>query len=145
MQKQKYIQWTCGPLTSTLSTSQKSTPREELSLLELIVTSKKRGRYGGWWGAGPQARELLGRDSGALSCLLPSLLQARQILDQTPVKELVTLKWKRYGRPYFCVLAATYLLYIVCFRVLCVPPLKPRTDNETDPRDGTLYQQKPVR
>lgn len=60
------------------------------------------------------------------------------------MKELVTLKWKRYGRPYFCVLAATYLLYIVCFTVCCVyRPLKPRTDNETDPRDSTLYQQKP--
>ncbi|KAI4543375.1 hypothetical protein MG293_006169 [Ovis ammon polii] len=113
VQKQKYIQWTCGPLTSTLyDLTEIDSSGEELSLLELIVTSKKR--------------------------------EARQILDQTPVKELVTLKWKRYGRPYFCVLAATYLLYIVCFTVCCVyRPLKPRTDNETDPRDSTLYQQKP--
>ncbi|XDC54959.1 hypothetical protein R6Z07M_006141 [Ovis aries] len=113
VQKQKYIQWTCGPLTSTLyDLTEIDSSGEELSLLELIITSKKR--------------------------------EARQILDQTPVKELVTLKWKRYGRPYFCVLAATYLLYIVCFTVCCVyRPLKPRTDNETDPRDSTLYQQKP--
>uniref|UniRef100_A0A8B9WWP2 Ion transport domain-containing protein n=1 Tax=Bos mutus grunniens TaxID=30521 RepID=A0A8B9WWP2_BOSMU len=70
---------------------------------------------------------------------------ARQILDQTPVKELVTLKWKRYGRPYFCVLAAMYLLYIVCFTMCCVyRPLKPRTDNETDPRDNTIWEQKPL-
>ncbi|XP_055277381.1 transient receptor potential cation channel subfamily V member 6 isoform X1 [Moschus berezovskii] len=114
VQKRKYIQWTCGPLTSTLyDLTEIDSSGEELSLLELIVTSKKR--------------------------------EARQILDQTPVKELVTLKWKRYGRPYFCVLAATYLLYIVCFTMCCVyRPLKPRTDNETDPRDNTLCQQKPL-
>uniref|UniRef100_A0A8B9WX31 Ion transport domain-containing protein n=1 Tax=Bos mutus grunniens TaxID=30521 RepID=A0A8B9WX31_BOSMU len=114
VQKQKYIQWTCGPLTSTLyDLTEIDSSGEELSLLELIVTSKKR--------------------------------EARQILDQTPVKELVTLKWKRYGRPYFCVLAAMYLLYIVCFTMCCVyRPLKPRTDNETDPRDNTIWEQKPL-
>ncbi|XP_006051608.3 transient receptor potential cation channel subfamily V member 6 isoform X2 [Bubalus kerabau] len=112
VQKQKYIQWTCGPLTSTLyDLTEIDSSGEELSLLELIVTSKKR--------------------------------EARQILDQTPVKELVTLKWKRYGRPYFCMLAAMYLLYIVCFTMCCVyRPLKPRTDNETDPRDNTIWEQK---
>eukprot|EP00070_Physeter_catodon_P039207 XP_028346101.1 LOW QUALITY PROTEIN: transient receptor potential cation channel subfamily V member 6-like [Physeter catodon] len=74
MQKRKHIQWTCGPLTSTLyDLTEIDSPGEGQSLLELIVTSKKR--------------------------------EARQILDQTPVKELVNLKWKRYGRPYFCMLA----------------------------------------
>lgn len=59
------------------------------------------------------------------------------------MKELVSLKWKRYGRPYFCLLGALYLLYIVCFTVCCVyRPLKPRTDNRTQPRDNTLLQQK---
>nr|XP_058929474.1 transient receptor potential cation channel subfamily V member 6-like [Kogia breviceps] len=112
MQKRKHIQWTCGPLTSTLyDLTEIDSPGEEQSLLELIVTSKKR--------------------------------EARQILDQTPVKELVNLKWKRYGRPYFCMLAAIYLLYMVCFTTCCVyRPLHPRTDNQTGPRDNTLLQQK---
>ena len=59
------------------------------------------------------------------------------------MKELVNLKWKRYGWPYFCVLAAIYLLYMVCFTTCCVyRPLNPRTDNQTGPRDNTLLQQK---
>ena len=59
------------------------------------------------------------------------------------MKELVSLKWKRYGRPYFCVLGAIYLLYIVCFTMCCVyRPLKPRTNNHTGPRDNRLLQQK---
>nr|XP_006210152.1 transient receptor potential cation channel subfamily V member 6 [Vicugna pacos] len=112
MQKWKHIQWTCGPLTSTLyDITEIDSQGEDPSLLELIVTSKKR--------------------------------EARQVLDQTPLKELVSLKWKRYGRPYFCMLGAIYLLYIVCFTVCCVyRPLKPRTSNQTSPRDNTLLQQK---
>ena len=59
------------------------------------------------------------------------------------MKELVSLKWKKYGRPYFCVLGTIYLLYIICFTVCCVyRPLKPRTNNHTGPRDNTLLQQK---
>ncbi|XP_077004375.1 transient receptor potential cation channel subfamily V member 6 isoform X2 [Tamandua tetradactyla] len=112
MQKRKHIQWTYGPLTSTLyDLTEIDSSGDEQSLLELIVTTKKR--------------------------------EARQILDQTPVKELVSLKWKRYGRPYFCMLATIYVLYIICFTMCCVyRPLKPRTSNNTDPRDKTLYQQK---
>ncbi|KAM6167637.1 transient receptor potential cation channel subfamily V member 6 [Erethizon dorsatum] len=111
MQKRKHIQWTYGPLTSTLyDLTEIDSSGDEQSLLELIVTTKKR--------------------------------EARQILDQTPVKELVSLKWKRYGRPYFCVLGAIYVLYIICFTVCCVyRPLKPRTTNQTSPRDNTLLQQ----
>ena len=55
----------------------------------------------------------------------------------------MSLKWKRYGRPYFCVLGAIYVLYIICFTMCCVyRPLKPRITNRTNPRDNTLMQQK---
>ncbi|KAM4874513.1 transient receptor potential cation channel subfamily V member 6 isoform 1-T1 [Thomomys bottae] len=112
MQKRKHIQWTYGPLTSTLyDLTEIDSPGDEQSLLELIVTTKKR--------------------------------EARQILDQTPVKELVSLKWKRYGQPYFCILGTIYLVYMICFTMCCVyRPLKPRTTNRTNPRDNTLLQQK---
>ncbi|XP_064374937.1 transient receptor potential cation channel subfamily V member 6-like isoform X2 [Dromaius novaehollandiae] len=69
--------------------------------------------------------------------------EARQILDLTPVKELVSLKWNMYGRPYFCFLALFYVLYMVCFTMCCIyRPLKPRTDNKTSSRDNTIYIQK---
>ncbi|KAL2311229.1 hypothetical protein Nmel_002922 [Mimus melanotis] len=69
--------------------------------------------------------------------------EARQILDLTPVKELVSLKWNMYGRPYFCFLALFYILYMVCFTMCCVyRPLKPRTGNRTSSRDNTIYVQK---
>nr|XP_056704467.1 transient receptor potential cation channel subfamily V member 6-like [Euleptes europaea] len=69
--------------------------------------------------------------------------EARQILDMTPVKELVSLKWNTYGRPYFCFLALFYVLYMICFTMCCsYRPLKDRPDNQTDDRDNTLLVQK---
>ncbi|XP_075413882.1 transient receptor potential cation channel subfamily V member 5 [Tenrec ecaudatus] len=114
MQRRKHIQWMYGPLTSTLyDLTEIDSCGEELSFLELVVSSKKR--------------------------------EARQILDQTPVKELVNLKWKQYGRPYFCVLSTIYLLYIICFTMCCVyRPLKSRGYNRTHSRDITILQQKPL-
>ncbi|KAM3843571.1 transient receptor potential cation channel subfamily V member 6-like [Vipera latastei] len=69
--------------------------------------------------------------------------EARRILDITPVKELVNLKWNTYGRPYFCFLALFYVLYMICFTMCCVyRPLKNRSDNQTDERDNTISVQK---
>ncbi|XP_062984552.1 transient receptor potential cation channel subfamily V member 5 [Elgaria multicarinata webbii] len=69
--------------------------------------------------------------------------EARQILDMTPVKELVSLKWRTCGRPYFCFLALFYVLYIICFTMCCsYRPLKNRPENRTDERDTKLLIQK---
>uniref|UniRef100_A0A667IHK4 Transient receptor potential cation channel subfamily V member 5 n=1 Tax=Lynx canadensis TaxID=61383 RepID=A0A667IHK4_LYNCA len=112
MQKRKHIQWTYGPLTSTLyDLTEIDSWGEDMSFLELVISSKKR--------------------------------EARQILDQTPVKELVSLKWKRYGQRYFHILGALYMLYMICFTACCIyRPLKFRLGNRTDPRDNTVLQQK---
>lgn len=138
MQKRKHIQWTYGPLTSTLyDLTEIDSSGDDQSLLELIVTTKKREVQSF------TAQALVRGDRVMVVTFLSFLLQARQILDQTPVKELVSLKWKRYGRPYFCVLGAIYVLYIICFTMCCVyRPLKPRITNRTNPRDNTLLQQK---
>ncbi|XP_020853689.1 transient receptor potential cation channel subfamily V member 5 [Phascolarctos cinereus] len=112
MQKRKYIQWTCGPLTSTLyDLTDIDSWGEEMSFLELVVSTKKR--------------------------------QVRQILEQTPVKQLVSLKWNRFGRRYFYILGATYVLYMVCFTMCCIyRPLKPRSNNQTSSRDINVRQEK---
>lgn len=74
---------------------------------------------------------------------LSSFSQARQILEQTPVKELVSLKWRKYGQPYFCLLGALYILYMICFSTCCVyRPLKFRDTNRTYSRDNTIMEQK---
>ncbi|XP_052577396.1 transient receptor potential cation channel subfamily V member 5 [Peromyscus californicus insignis] len=112
MQKRKHIQWSCGPLTSSLyDITEIDSWGEELSFLELVVSSKKK--------------------------------EARQILEQTPVKELVSLKWKKYGQPYFCLLGALYIFYMICFTTCCVyRPLKFRDTNRTHSRDNTIMEQK---
>ncbi|XP_044102694.1 transient receptor potential cation channel subfamily V member 5 isoform X2 [Neovison vison] len=112
MQKRKHIQWTYGPLTSTLyDLTEIDSWGEDVSFLELVVSSKKR--------------------------------EARQILEQTPVKQLVSFKWKKYGRRYFYILGALYTLYMICFTTCCIyRPLKFRMGNRTDPRDNTVLQQK---
>ncbi|KAM5255893.1 transient receptor potential cation channel subfamily V member 5 [Ctenodactylus gundi] len=114
MQKRKHIQWSCGPLTSILyDLTEIDSWGEELSFLELVVSSKKR--------------------------------EVRHILEQTPVKELVSLKWKKYGQPYFCILGALYILYMICFTMCCIyRPLKFRDGNRTNSRDNTILQQKPL-
>lgn len=79
----------------------------------------------------------------AVHSALSYFWQARQILEQTPVKELVSLKWRKYGQPYFCFLGALYILYMICFSICCVyRPLKFRETNRTHSRDNTIMEQK---
>uniref|UniRef100_A0A493T977 Transient receptor potential cation channel subfamily V member 6 n=2 Tax=Anas platyrhynchos TaxID=8839 RepID=A0A493T977_ANAPP len=95
---------------------------------------------------GPGSLELIPNNEGLTPFKLAGVegnTVARQILDLTPVKELVSLKWNMYGRPYFCFLALFYVLYMVCFTMCCVyRPLKARTGNKTSSRDNTIYVQK---
>ncbi|XP_078507348.1 transient receptor potential cation channel subfamily V member 6-like [Lissotriton helveticus] len=69
--------------------------------------------------------------------------EASQILHLTPVKELVSLKWRHYGRPYFCILAAIYVAYMVCVSMCCVNrPLTPIALNPNNSKDITIFTQK---
>ncbi|XP_053306450.1 transient receptor potential cation channel subfamily V member 6-like [Spea bombifrons] len=114
IQKRKRIQWTFGPICSTLyDLSGIDSWGEEQSILELVVSSKKRA--------------------------------ARQILDLTPVKELVSLKWRSCGRPYFWFLAALYVMYMICVTMCCIyRPLKPVSDKSNNSRHITILMQRPL-
>ncbi|XP_040900120.1 transient receptor potential cation channel subfamily V member 6 [Toxotes jaculatrix] len=58
--------------------------------------------------------------------------EARSILEVTPVRQLVSLKWNLYGKHYFRLLLFLYLLYIVIFTLCCVyRPLKDAPENYT--------------
>ncbi|KAI7806326.1 transient receptor potential cation channel subfamily V member 6 [Triplophysa rosa] len=58
--------------------------------------------------------------------------EARRILELTPVRQLVSLKWNLYGKHYFRLLMLVYLLYISIFTLCCVyRPLKDLPENYT--------------
>ncbi|KAL2083978.1 hypothetical protein ACEWY4_019496 [Coilia grayii] len=58
--------------------------------------------------------------------------EARRILEVTPVRQLVSLKWNLYGKHYFRLLLLFYLLYIGTFTLCCVHrPLKDIPENYT--------------
>lgn len=58
--------------------------------------------------------------------------EARGILEVTPVRQLVSLKWNLYGKHYLRLLLFLYLLYIVTFTLCCVfRPLKDADGNYT--------------
>lgn len=65
------------------------------------------------------------------------------ILDLTPITELVSLKWNKYGHSCFFILAVFYVLYIICFTMCCIyRPLKLQDNTKTDQRDNTIDVQK---
>ncbi|XP_072317615.1 transient receptor potential cation channel subfamily V member 6 [Eucyclogobius newberryi] len=58
--------------------------------------------------------------------------EARRILEVTPVRQLVSLKWNLYGKHYFRLLLLLYLLYIGTFTLCCTyRPLKDAPENYT--------------
>ncbi|XP_056331788.1 LOW QUALITY PROTEIN: transient receptor potential cation channel subfamily V member 6 [Danio aesculapii] len=58
--------------------------------------------------------------------------EARRILELTPVRQLITLKWNLYGKHYFRSLMVIYLVYISIFTVCCINrPLKDIPANYT--------------
>ncbi|ROI36424.1 Transient receptor potential cation channel subfamily V member 5 [Anabarilius grahami] len=70
--------------------------------------------------------------------------EARRILELTPVRQLVRLKWNLYGKHYFRLLMLVYLLYISIFTLCCINrPLKDIPENYTKAdNDNTIKVQK---
>ncbi|XP_039535889.1 transient receptor potential cation channel subfamily V member 6 [Pimephales promelas] len=70
--------------------------------------------------------------------------EARRILELTPVRQLVRLKWNLYGKHYFRLLMLVYLLYISIFTLCCIyRPLKDIPENYTKAdNDNTIKIQK---
>ncbi|XP_068614228.1 transient receptor potential cation channel subfamily V member 6 [Brachionichthys hirsutus] len=70
--------------------------------------------------------------------------EARGILEVTPVRQLVSLKWNLYGKHYFRLLLVFYLLYIGTFTLCCAyRPLKDAPENYTkSDMDKTIRVQK---
>ncbi|XP_030639337.1 transient receptor potential cation channel subfamily V member 6 [Chanos chanos] len=73
--------------------------------------------------------------------------EARRILEVTPVRQLVSLKWNLYGKHYFRLLLFLYLLYIGTFTLCCVfRPLKDAPENyTTSEADRTVKIQKTLK
>ncbi|KAM8870787.1 transient receptor potential cation channel subfamily V member 6 [Spinachia spinachia] len=73
--------------------------------------------------------------------------EARKILELTPVRQLVSLKWNLYGKHYFRLLLLLYLLYIGTFTLCCQHrPLKDAPENYTkSDMDKTVRVQKTLK
>ncbi|XP_051574888.1 transient receptor potential cation channel subfamily V member 6-like isoform X2 [Myxocyprinus asiaticus] len=70
--------------------------------------------------------------------------EARRVLELTPVRQLVSLKWNLFGKHYFRLLMLVYLLYISIFTLCCIyRPLKNLPENYTKAdNDHTIKMQK---
>lgn len=96
--KRRVVQWSLGPLTSSLfDLTEIDSWADDMSVLELIV--------------GSQQREVGHAPAGAAQSETNSQLihisnvfdvvKARRLLEVTPVRQLVSLKWNLYGKHYF--------------------------------------------
>uniref|UniRef100_A0A3P8SRQ8 Transient receptor potential cation channel, subfamily V, member 6 n=1 Tax=Amphiprion percula TaxID=161767 RepID=A0A3P8SRQ8_AMPPE len=105
------------------------------------------------WSLGPLSSQLFDLteiDSWADSMSVLELIvgshqrEARRILEVTPVRQLVSLKWNLYGKHYFRLLLLLYLLYIGTFTLCCVfRPIKDTPENyTTSDMDKTIRVQK---
>ncbi|XP_038629714.1 transient receptor potential cation channel subfamily V member 6 [Scyliorhinus canicula] len=85
-----------------------------------------------------------GEDYSVLELVVSSKKnEALRILDLPPLKQLISLKWNKYGKYYFRILTILYLFYIITFTLCCAHrPLKLRRGNITDSRDTTIYIQR---
>lgn len=95
--KRRVVQWSLGPLTSYLyDLTEIDSWADNMSVLELIVASQQREvakqMYSPLWCEMKTWTDKLN---------LALLLQARGILELTPVRQLVSLKWNLYGKHYF--------------------------------------------
>ncbi|XP_069038927.1 transient receptor potential cation channel subfamily V member 6 [Lepisosteus oculatus] len=114
------------------------------------MVSKRRSLQ---WSLGPLSSylyDLSEIDSWSDDCSVLELVvcsskrEARRILDVSPVRQLVSLKWNLYGKHYFRFLLLLYLLYIGTFTLCCTfRPLKPIPENYSlEHTDITIFVQK---
>uniref|UniRef100_UPI00398F0832 transient receptor potential cation channel subfamily V member 5-like n=1 Tax=Pristiophorus japonicus TaxID=55135 RepID=UPI00398F0832 len=104
------------------------------------------------WAFGPISTSLYnlseidswGEDYSVLELVVSSKKnEALRILDLSPLKQLISLKWNKYGKYYFRILTFLYLVYIITFTLCCAyRPLKERLENVSDPRDTTIFIQR---
>lgn len=107
--KRRVAQWSLGPLTSYLyDLTEIDSWADNMSVLELIVGSQqrevqrkkktKKNPTAAQFNHRPVSTEIIGGKYNNARCVF---VQARGILEVTPVRQLVSLKWNLYGKHYF--------------------------------------------
>uniref|UniRef100_UPI00358F9C98 transient receptor potential cation channel subfamily V member 5-like isoform X2 n=1 Tax=Myxine glutinosa TaxID=7769 RepID=UPI00358F9C98 len=70
-------------------------------------------------------------------------MAVRHILESSPVKQLLWIKWRSFGRKYLRFWMMLYLWYMTSFTLSCIyRPIKARGGNITDPRDDIIMVEK---